>query len=227
MRLALALIASIVIAACAHAQTPSEMDRSGFVDAGRMIPGLAIDMKYVGHDNFLGRPVAGYEAPACLLTRETVAALARAQERLQAFGLGLKVFDCYRPKRAVADFAAWAKDLADQQRKAEHYPGVDKSRLFELGYIAERSGHSRGSTIDLTLIDVRTGEELDMGGRYDLFDEASWPSNQGVSAQARANRMLLQHVMAGSGFRPLREEWWHFTLQDEPYPETYFDFPVR
>jgi len=227
MRVALALLASMMSVGWAHAQAPAELDRSGFADAGRMIPGLVIDMKYVGADNFLGRPVAGYETPTCLLTRDTVAALARAQEKLQAFGLGLKVFDCYRPKRAVADFVAWAKDLSDQTRKAEHYPNVDKSRLFELGYIAERSGHSRGSTLDLTLVDMRTGEELDMGGRYDLFDEASWPSDQTVSTQARANRMLLQDVMLDAGFRPLKEEWWHFTLRDEPYPQTYFDFPVR
>lgn len=226
MRVALALMTFMAVAASAHAQTPAEMDRSGFTDAGRMIPGLVIDMKYVGTDNFLGRPAAGYETAACLLTVDTVAALARAQEKLQAFGLGLKVFDCYRPKRAVADFVAWAKDLSDQKRKAEHYPNVDKTRLFELGYIAERSGHSRGSTIDLTLVDMRTGEELDMGGRYDLFDEASWPSNQGVSTQARANRMLLQDAMLDAGFKPLKEEWWHFTLREEPYPQTYFEFPV-
>lgn len=227
MRPILSFVLFSLGAAFAHAQTPEELDRSGFADAGRMIPGLVIDMKYVGSDNFLGRPVAGYETAACLLTVDTVAALARAQEKLQAFGLGLKVFDCYRPKRAVADFVAWAKDLSDQKRKAEHYPNVDKTRLFELGYIAERSGHSRGSTIDLTLVDMRTGEELDMGGRYDLFDEASWPSNQGVSTQARANRMMLQDAMLDAGFKPLKEEWWHFTLREEPYPQTYFDFPVR
>lgn len=227
MRFALALMAAVLVTGPAHAQAPAEMDRSGFADAGRMIPGLVIEMKYVGSDNFLGRPVAGYEAPVCLLTREAIAGLAQAQEKLQAFGLGLKVFDCYRPRHAVADFVAWARDLSDQKRKAEHYPNVDKARLFELGYIAERSGHSRGSTIDLTLVDMRTGEELDMGGRYDLFDEASWPSDQGVSTQARANRMLLRDVMLDAGFRPLKEEWWHFTLQGEPYPETYFDFPVQ
>lgn len=226
MRAVLALTALLLATGCAHAQPTSEMDRSGFVDAGRMIPGIVVDMRYAGEENFVGRRIAGYDAPICLLTGDTVAALARAQEKLQAFGLGVKMFDCYRPKRAVADFAAWARDPADQKRKADYYPNVDKSRLFELGYIAERSGHSRGSTLDVTLVDARTGVELDMGGGYDLFDPQSWPSEQSVSTGARTNRMLLQQVMLEAGFRPLKEEWWHFTLRDETYPDTYFDFPV-
>ena len=204
-----------------------ESDRSGFVDAARAIPGLVVDMRYAGAINFVGRPIAGYEATVCLLSRETVAALAVVQTRLQDFGLGLKVFDCYRPKRAVADFVVWAKDLGDQKHKAEQYPDVDKTKLFALGYIAEKSGHSRGSTLDLTLVDARTGAELDMGSGYDLFDPVSWPSDQTIGPGARASRMLLQNVMLANGFKPLKEEWWHFTLKDEPYPETYFDFLVR
>ena len=227
MRPVLLVIAALAVAACAHAQPTSEMDRSGFVDARRVVPGLLVDMRYHSEENFVGRRIAGYDAPVCLLTREAVATLARVQARVGEFGLGLKVFDCYRPKRAVADFAAWARDPADQKRKAEQYPDVDKSRLFELGYIAERSGHSRGSTLDVTLVDARTGAELDMGSGYDLFDTLSWPSDQRPSAAARANRMLLQDVMVANGFRPLKEEWWHVTLNDEPYPETYFDFPVK
>ncbi|MEQ1779898.1 MAG: M15 family metallopeptidase [Hyphomonadaceae bacterium] len=227
MRLRAALVALIAIAGCAHVQPVSETDRSGFVDAGHAIPGLVVDMRYAGAINFVGRPIAGYEAPVCLLTRETVEVLAVVQTRLQDFGLGLKVYDCYRPKRAVADFVAWAKDVSDQKRKAEQYPNVDKTKLFELGYIAERSGHSRGSTLDLTLVDARTGAEVDMGSGYDLFDTISWPSDQRVSPSARANRMLLQTVMTTNGFKPLKGEWWHFTLKDEPYPETYFDFVGR
>ncbi len=184
-------------------------------------------MRYAGSENFIGRPIVGYQAPICLLTRETVAALGHVQAQLQVFGFGLKVYDCYRPKRAVADFVAWAKDLNDQKRKAEQYPNVDKAKLFELGYIAGKSGHSRGSTLDLTLVDPRTGAEMDMGSGYDLFDPVSWPSDQTVGPGAQVNRMLLQNVMAASGFRPLREEWWHFTLNGEPYPETYFDFVVQ
>ncbi|RYG26695.1 MAG: peptidase M15 [Burkholderiales bacterium] len=221
---AIALLA-LAATACANAQQAA--GRSGFVDAGQTIPGLVVDMRYFGSDNFVGRPVAGYEAPVCLLTREAGAALSQVQAKLKPFGLGLKVFDCYRPQRAVADFVVWAKDFSDQARKAVQYPNVDKSRLFELGYIAEKSGHSRGSTVDLTLVDLASGAEIDMGSGYDLFDTLSWPSDPRPSAQARANRAALQAAMTGEGFRSLKEEWWHFTLNGEPYPETYFDFVVR
>lgn len=221
---------SIVIAAAfvlgvgaAHAQ---ERPRA-FVDAAQHVPGLVVEMRYAGSENFVGRPIAGYDAPLCLLTRRTAEALAEVQQRLAPFGLGLKVFDCYRPARAVADFAAWARDPNDQARKRDYYPNVDKADLFELGYLAQRSGHSRGATLDLTIIDLATGAELDMGGGYDLFDTRSWPADQTVSPAARANRALLQSVMQAHGFRPLREEWWHFTLEREPYPSTYFDFPIR
>jgi D-alanyl-D-alanine dipeptidase len=226
MRLLSVCFLAGALAACAGLPADGQ-DSSGSADAGGAIPSLVVEMRYAGSENFIGRPITGYEAPVCLLSVEAVAAVARVQARLSEFGLGLKVFDCYRPARAVADFAAWARDPSDQKRKADYYPNVDKSRLFELGYIAERSGHSRGSTLDVTLVDVRTGAELDMGGAYDLFDTRSWPSDQDVSSQARANRMLLQGVMVGQGFRPLKEEWWHFTLNQEPYPDTYFDFAVR
>lgn len=221
------LAAVALLAGCAHAQVTDEAGRAGFANASEVVVGLVVDMRYAGSENFVGRPIAGYEAPVCLLTNQAIVALTGVQEKLKEFGLGLKVFDCYRPVRAVADFAAWARDPSDQKRKSDYYPNVDKSRLFELGYIAERSGHSRGSTLDVTVVDARIGEELDMGGAYDLFDTRSWPSEQGVSPQARANRMLLQDVMVAHGFRPLKEEWWHFTLNQEPFPETYFDFPVK
>ncbi|MEZ6030977.1 MAG: M15 family metallopeptidase [Hyphomonadaceae bacterium] len=226
MRLQAAL-AMLALAACTHVSPSDPLDRSGFVDAAQAVSGLAVEMKYFSDDNFVGRPIAGYEAPICLLTTEAAAALSQAQASAGAFGLGLKVFDCYRPRRAVADFVMWAKNLSDQTRKTVQYPNVDKSRLFELGYIAERSGHSRGSTLDLTLIDLATGAELNMGSGYDLFDTLSWPSDPRPGPQARANRMLLQTLMTGAGFRPLKEEWWHFTLNGEPYPETYFDFAVK
>ena len=224
MRAAIAAI--VLLAGCAHGQLRDEAGRAALSDAGQAVPGLLVDMRYFASENFVGRPIAGYEAPVCLLTHQAIAALARVQAQLTEFGLGLKVFDCYRPARAVADFAAWARHPADQKRKTDYYPNVDKSRLFELGYIAERSGHSRGSTLDVTLVDAKTGAELDLGGAYDLFDTRSWPGEQGVGAQARANRMLLQDVMTAAGFRPLKEEWWHFTLDQEPYPDTYFDFLV-
>lgn len=223
------VLAALLVAGCTHAQAPGDrsMDRSGFIDAAAVVPGLVVDMRYFGSENFIGRPIAGYEAPVCLLSRQAGEALGRVQAKLKPFGLGLKVFDCYRPQRAVADFVVWAKDLSDQTRKAVQYPNVDKSRLFELGYIAEKSGHSRGSTVDLTLVDLASGAEIDMGSGYDLFDTLSWPSDPRPSAQARANRAALQAAMTGEGFRSLKEEWWHFTLNGEPYPETYFDFVVR
>lgn len=226
MSLRATLFAGLLASGCAVSSTQGP-GQSPFVNAAEVIPGLAVDMRYFGSDNFVGRPIAGYEAPVCLLTPEAARALADVQATLAKDGLGLKVYDCYRPQRAVADFVAWAKDLSDQTRKAEQYPNVDKSNLFELGYIAERSGHSRGSTVDLTLVDARTGAEIDMGSAYDLFDPVSWPSDMSVSAVARANRISLQDVMQAHGFKPLKEEWWHFTLCDEPYPDTYFDEPVR
>lgn len=223
MRKTLAATLIALSAACAHAPArPAD-----FVDAADGAPGLRVEMRYAGSHNFVGRPVDGYAAPVCLLTREAAEALAAVQTELAESGLGLKVFDCYRPQRAVAHFARWARNLGDQSTKAEYYPNVDKSQLFALGYIAERSGHSRGSTVDVTIVDLTSGAEIDMGSPYDLFDPRSWPSDQSVSIEERANRMRLQEVMQRHGFRPLREEWWHFTLNAEPYPDTYFDFIVR
>ena len=219
-----AFILTLALAACTHA--PDPQDATDFVDTRALIPDLVVEMRYAGHENFVGRPITGYDDPVCLLTQRAAAALANAQKVLAESGLGLKVFDCYRPTRAVADFAAWARDPQDQARKADYYPNVDKSQLFALGYIAERSGHSRGSTLDITLIDLTTGAEVDMGSAYDLFDTRSWPTDQTVRPAQRANRLMLQSVMTANGFRPLAEEWWHFTLNDEPFPETYFDFPV-
>lgn len=220
--LSFALLFSLV-SACAHAD---EARPQAFVDARTVVPGLVVEMRYAGSENFVGRPIAGYAAPVCLLSRPTAEALNKVQTQLAAFGLGLKVFDCYRPARAVADFARWVRDPVDQVRKRDYYPNVDKSQLFDLGYIAEKSGHSRGSTVDLTIVDTRSGAELDMATPYDLFDTRSWPSEPTIAPGPRANRLLLQTVMTANGFRSLKEEWWHFTLRDEPFPETYFDFPV-
>ncbi|WP_345973397.1 M15 family metallopeptidase [Sulfurimonas diazotrophicus] len=198
-----------------------------FVDLKAAVPSLRIEARYFGSNNFVGRPVDGYEAPRCYLTRPAAAALKQAEAALAPFGLGLKVFDAYRPQRAVDHFVRWAKDLDDTKMKAAYYPRVDKSVLFKAGYIAARSGHSRGSTVDLTLVDRESGQELDMGTGFDFFGPESWPDSMAVTAQQRANRLLLQRIMTRAGFRPLREEWWHFTLESEPYPDRYFDFPVR
>jgi D-alanyl-D-alanine dipeptidase len=206
---------------------PAAVQPAGFVDAADAVDGLVVDMRYYGVENFVGSRIDGYEAPRCLLTRQAARALAAVQRDLAAQGFGLKVFDCYRPTRAVAHFVRWARDIADVKRKNEHYPDVDKRDLFRLGYIASRSGHSRGSTVDLTLV-RRDGQiELDMGTPFDFFSPKSWPSDRSVSAASRANRAVLGSAMRRGGFQPYNKEWWHFTLAREPFPHSYFDFPVR
>jgi D-alanyl-D-alanine dipeptidase len=202
-----------------------DMRPAEFADAASLIPSLVVEMRYAGHNNFVGEPIEGYERPACLLTRQAAKALALVQSDLQSLGLGLKVFDCYRPQRAVAHFVRWAHDIADVKRKADFYPDVDKRKLFALGYIAQRSGHSRGSTVDLTL--VRDGTELDMGTRFDFFSPKSWPSDKSVSTQSQHNRATLATAMERRGFKPYDKEWWHFTLRDEPFANRYFNFPVQ
>ncbi len=217
----LALWAALLITPHAHALP------DGFVYLAEVAPRVLIDARYAGPDNFVGQPVDGYHANTVVLTRPAAEAVARVSEELAAFGLGLKVFDGYRPQHAVNHFVRWAADLDDQHTKSRHYPDVDKAHLFRDGYIAERSGHSRGSTVDLTLIDLKTGAELPMGTPFDYFGPESWPSYADLPAEQRAFRALLQQIMKRHGFRPLQEEWWHFTLENEPHTETYFDFPVE
>lgn len=202
---------------------------NGFVYLDESVPGLHFDLRYAGHNNFIGEPIDGYLKARAILSRPAAQALERVQEELKPFGLGLKVFDAYRPQRAVDHFVRWAKDLQDVRMKSVFYPHVDKTELFRDGYIAERSGHSRGSTVDLTIValDSAKADELDMGGAYDLFDPLSWGAASTPSAAQRANRLLLQLLMKKHGFRPYAQEWWHFTLNGEPFPETYFDFPVQ
>jgi D-alanyl-D-alanine dipeptidase len=199
----------------------------GFVDAGAVVGGLLVDMRYFGDKNFVGERIDGYQRARCVLSAPAASALVTVQRDLAARGLGLKVLDCYRPQRAVAHFVRWAQRIDDVKRKREFYPDVDKRDLFKEGYIAERSGHSRGSTVDLTLVRRADGRELDMGSPFDFFSPKSWPSDMTVGAQAQANRALLAAAMTRGGFRPYDKEWWHFTLVDEPFPDTYFDFPVR
>lgn len=199
----------------------------GFVYVDDAIPTIQLELRYSTDHNFVGRPIDGYVKPRAILTTEAVHALLKVQHALSSFKLGLKVYDAYRPQRAVNDFLRWAADPADTKKKAEYYPEVDKPELFRQGYLAERSGHSRGSTVDLTIVDLDSGQELDMGGRYDYFGPASWPTSTLPTAAQRANRMLLQSLMGQYGFVPYPQEWWHFTLKAEPYPDTYFDFPVQ
>lgn len=198
-----------------------------FVDAAAQVPGLLVDMRYAGANNFVGRPIAGYEAPRCLLTPQAAQALGAAQAALARDGLGLKVFDCYRPVRAVADFVAWARDPADVRMKAAYYPDFAKPDLFRRGYIAGRSAHSRGSTVDLTLTRLTDGAELDMGTPFDFFGPASAPGSGAVTAAQAGNRDTLRRAMICAGFQPYAQEWWHFTLRNEPHPRTPFDVPVR
>ena len=225
----LPIVAALILslAPAAFAQSNSEQRPDSFVDAASVAPGLFVEARYAGAHNFVGRPIEGYDKPICYLTKPAAAALAQVVADLEPRGLTIKVFDCYRPERAVAHFARWARNLGDVKMKSEFYPQVDKSTLFRDGYIAARSGHSRGSTADLTLARRTGGKELDMGTPFDFFSPRSWPSDKSISAEAQANRELLAQAMQRRGFRPYDKEWWHFTLRHEPYPETYFDFPVR
>lgn len=203
---------------------------SGFVYVEQVIPDIKLDIRYATSHNFLGTPVDGYVQPKCILTTQAAQTLKLVQDDLRPFGLGLKVFDGYRPQRAVDHFVRWAKDLNDTRMKSEFYPNVNKENLFKDGYIASKSGHSRGSTVDLTITSLAAKPNdpgLDMGSNFDFFGPPSWPLNQDVPTEARAHRMLLQTLMTKHGFKPYDQEWWHFTLKNEPFPKMYFDFPVQ
>lgn len=202
---------------------------AGFVHVDEVIPDSVLEIRYYTEDNFTGRRVNGYERPAGILTEQAAAALQRVAAELAGFGLGLKIYDAYRPQRAVDDFVQWAKDPNEQRMKSRYYPDVDKENLIRDGYIAKRSGHSRGSTVDLTLVypGPEGPQELDMGTGWDYFGPESWPDSRAVTPVQRAHRMLLRAMMEKYGFEPLAQEWWHFTLRDEPFPDDYFDFPVR
>ena len=201
----------------------------GFVFLDEYIPGIEIDLRYYSNDNFVGDTIDGYHTAKCVVSLKAAEALKKINEELNAKGFGLKVFDAYRPQQAVDHFVRWAKDLGDTLMKSVYYPEVNKSELFAKGYIAEKSGHSRGGTVDLTLIYLKgenKGRELDMGTGWDFFSPTSWPSSDAVTEEQKENRMLLQSVMIKYGVKHLKEEWWHFTLEDEPFPDTYFNFPV-
>lgn len=199
----------------------------GFVYIKDVIPDVVLDIRYAGNNNFIGEPIKGYMEARAIISEPAAEALKKVQQDLKQEGYGLKVFDAYRPQRAVNHFIEWAEDPADTLKKREFYPDVDKNDLFELGYIASRSGHSRGSTIDLTIIDADTKKELDMGGPYDLFGEISHHDSTEVTSEQKQNRELLKNTMMKYGFQPYAQEWWHYTYQPEPYPDTYFDFVVE
>ena len=198
----------------------------GFVSVSEVIPDVLLDVRYYSTYNFVGERVNGYEAPVVLLTKEAAATLSLVNADMRRKGLRLVLYDGYRPQRAVDHFVRWAES-ADESMRAAFYPDVEKRDLFERGFIARRSGHSRGSTIDLTLLDEKGGTPLDMGGPFDFFGELSHPDSPAVTPVQHENRTLLREAMLAHDFKPLSTEWWHFTLKDEPYPDTYFDFPVR
>jgi D-alanyl-D-alanine dipeptidase len=185
------------------------------------------ELRYITSNNFIGKPIDGYQKDTLIISTEAAQALKKVQAKLKEFGLGLKVYDAYRPQRAVDHFVRWANVLNDTLMKRQYYPEVAKKDLFKLDYIASRSGHTRGSTVDLTLVDMKTGTELDMGSAFDFFGIPSHPFHPNLTPKQRANRMLLRNLMLEAGFKPYSKEWWHFTLKNEPFPKTYFDFPIK
>ena len=199
----------------------------GFVYIDELIPDAIIDAKYAGTDNFMGRPAVGYEQPFVVMTREAAEGCVRAAELLRAQGYIMKFFDAYRPQRAVDDFCRWGDDPADVRRKPIQYPNLEKAEIFEQGYIARRSGHSRGSAVDLTLVDAQTHQELDMGCGFDYMDPRSNLGAPGLTPVQEENRQILRRAMLSCGFAPYENEWWHFNIRPEPYPDTYFDFPIE
>lgn len=199
----------------------------GFAYVDELVPGLGVDLKYCGSHNFVGEPVDGYVAPRVIATRAAGGALARVQDELALFGLGLRIYDAYRPQRAVNHFIRWAGNERDLSTQREFYPGRHKQQLFDEGYIARRSSHTRGSTFDLTIMALDDNRALDMGTEFDFFGPESWPGWEGATRTQKNNRLLLRGLMGKHGFAPQDWEWWHFTLIDEPFPDTYFDFPVR
>ncbi len=202
------------------------MDSSGFVVLADYIPGIIQEIRYHSTYNFIGDRIDGYEEPVALLTKEAARALKSVSNEMMVQGYRLKVYDAYRPARAVKHFVLWGIEDTDIRMKPYFYPDLEKQELFAKGYIAKNSSHSKGSTVDLTLFDMKSGKEVDMGSPFDLFSEVSHPDYKGIADEQYENRMTLQKVMIRNGFKPIDCEWWHFTLENEPYPETYFDFPI-
>ena len=202
------------------------MDPSGFVLLADFLPHIVQEIRYYSTYNFIGDRIDGYEEPCAILTKEAARALKGVSNEVFVQGYRLKVFDAYRPACAVRQFVLWGIEDQDIRMKPYFYPALEKQELFGKGYIAKQSSHSRGSAVDLTLLDMKTGKELDMGSPFDLFSEVSHPDYRGVTEEQYENRMLLQRVMVRHGFQPIDCEWWHFSLKNEPYPDTYFEFPV-
>jgi len=202
-------------------------DSSDFVLLTDVVPDAILEIRYYSTYNFVGDRIDGYEEPIALITKEAAVKLKEVSDELVKKGYRLKIFDAYRPQKAFTHFINWAKNIEETKMKEYFYPNLDKSVLFDQGYIAEKSGHSRGSTVDLTLFDMKTEKEVDMGGTFDYFGELSHPDYKDITEEQYNNRMILREAMTNHGFKPLVEEWWHFTLENEPYSDTYFTFPVN
>lgn len=202
------------------------MDPSAFVLLADYVPAIVQEIRYYSTYNFIGERIDGYEEPCAIITKQAARALKSVSNEMNVRGYRLKVFDAYRPASAVKHFVLWGIEDTDIRMKPYFYPELQKQELFMKGYIASKSSHSRGSTVDLTLLDMKTGKEVDMGSPFDMFSEVSHPDYKGITEEQYENRMQLRNVMIRNGFEPIDCEWWHFTLRDEPYPDTYFEFPV-
>jgi len=200
---------------------------NGFVYVDSVVPDLQVELRYCTDNNFVGVPIDGYNANKLILTEKAAHALKLAQKELLQQNLCIRVYDGYRPQQAVNHFMRWAKDLNDTLTKRQFYPEIQKNLLFKEGYIASKSGHSRGSTVDLTIVNANTNEPLDMGSPYDFFGKESWTNYDGITEQQKANRQLLKSIMQKHGLVNFYKEWWHYSLYEEPFPDTYFDFPVE
>jgi D-alanyl-D-alanine dipeptidase len=206
-------------------EPPSKED---FVDLKELMPNLRSDIRYYSSNNFVGEPIDGYNQPKLLLTKEAANALKKVQDELERLGFGLLIYDAYRPQRATDHFVRWSQDETDEAMKSQYYPNVDKKDLFAKGYISIKSGHSRGSTVDVTIVSLKTKQILNMGSPYDLFDEVSAVDHTAtITKNQHALRLLLKRRMEKHGWQSYPQEWWHFTLKDEPFPDTYFDFPIE
>jgi len=222
------LVAALLFFSCRKQESKAlEYDNSDFVRVTDVIPDAILEIRYYSTYNFVGERIDGYELPIALMTREAADSLKAVNDELKANGYRIKIWDTYRPQRAVNHFIRWAENISDTAMKAVFYPMVDKTLLFEQGYIYARSSHSRGSTVDLTLLDAASGKELDMGSPFDWFGEESHPDYPCPLYRQSENRKILHNAMVRHGFEGIDSEWWHFTLRNEPYPDTYFDFPVQ
>ena len=249
----LLILCAVIAATCYYRAHPKEKvitpeDNSEFVNLTDAVPDAILEIRYFGTYNFVGARIDGYEQPTALLTKQAAKALKEVSDDVMSQGYRLKIYDAYRPQKGVDHFVRWSLDTADTKMKTFFYPDLDKSVLFEQDYIMAKSGHTRGSTVDLTLFDMQTEKELDMGGTFDWFgpeshpdfcgnpetgeytsDNSKSPANpkRSIIEEQFRNRMILRRAMLAHGFKPLDSEWWHFTLEEEPFPDTYFTFPVR